>query len=69
MRPKSSMILSLVASLDTILSIVRITKALTRLRGCSGWSAPLVFANAEDRLPRFEAQNINVFFLENSDAL
>ena len=28
-----------------ILSIKQITKALIRLRGCAGWSAPLLFAN------------------------
>ena len=28
-----------------ILSKKRITKALIRLRGCAGWSAPLLFAN------------------------
>ena len=27
------------------LSIKRITKALIRLRGCAGWSAPVLFAN------------------------
>ena len=35
----------LVASLDIILSKKRITKALIRLRGCAGLSAPLLFAN------------------------
>ena len=34
----------LVASLNMILSNKRITKALIRLRGCAGWSAPLLFA-------------------------
>ena len=28
-----------------ILSYKRITKALIRLRGCAGWSAPLLFAD------------------------
>ena len=28
-----------------ILSSKRITKALISLRGCAGWSAPLLFAN------------------------
>ena len=37
--------ISLVASLDMILSNKRITKALISLRGCAGWSAPLLFAN------------------------
>ena len=35
---------SLVASLDILLSNKRITKALIRLRGCAGWSAPVLFA-------------------------
>ena len=39
----------LVASLDIILSNKRITKALIRLGGCAGWSAPLLFTNPEDR--------------------
>ena len=33
------------ASLDMILFKKRITKALISLRGCAGWSAPLLFAN------------------------
>ena len=36
-------------SLNMILSKMRITRALIRLRGCAGWSAPLLFANPEDR--------------------
>ena len=36
--------ISPVASLHMILSIMRITKALIRLRGCAGWSAPVLFA-------------------------
>ena len=36
---------SLVASFDMILSNKRIRKALIRLHGCAGWSAPLLFAN------------------------
>ena len=39
-----------------ILSNTRITKALIRLRGCAGWSAPLLFANSEDRFCRVEAK-------------
>ena len=34
---------SLVACLDMIISNKQITKALIRLRGCAGWSAPLLF--------------------------
>ena len=37
--------ISLVASLDMIVSKKQITKALICLRGCAGWSAPLLFAN------------------------
>ena len=33
----------------------RITKALIRLRGCAGWSAPVLFATPEDRFSRDEA--------------
>ena len=32
------------ASLDILLSNKQITKTLIRLRGCTGWSAPLLFA-------------------------
>ena len=42
-------------SLGIILSKKQITKALTRLRGCAGWSTPLLFANPEDRFSRVEA--------------
>ena len=34
-----------VASLHMILSKKRITKVLIRMRGCAGWSAPVLFAN------------------------
>ena len=34
-----------VASLHMILSKKRIAKALIRLRGCEGWSAPVLFEN------------------------
>ena len=37
--------ISLEASLDIILPRNRITKALISLRGCTGWSAPLLFAS------------------------
>ena len=37
--------ISLEASLGTILSNKRITKALIRLCGCAGWSVPLLFTN------------------------
>ena len=38
-----------------ILFSKRVTKALIRLRGCAGWSVPLLFANTEDRFSRVEA--------------
>ena len=48
----------LVASSDMLLFNKGITKALIRLRGCSGWSAPLLFVNPEDRFssrsPKYE---------------
>ena len=34
----------LVPSIDMIMSNEQITKALIRLCGCTGWSAPLLFA-------------------------
>ena len=37
--------MSRVAGLEMTLSKKRITKALIRLRGCAGWSAPVLFAN------------------------
>ena len=37
--------ISLVASLDMILSKKQIIKALIRLRRCAGWSAPVLFTN------------------------
>ena len=43
------------ASLDIILSEMRITKSLIRLRGCAGWSATLLVANPRDRFSRSEA--------------
>ena len=44
------------ASLDMILSKKRKTMALISLRGCAGWSVPLLVANPEDRFSRVEAQ-------------
>ena len=38
----------------------RISKALISLHGCAGWSAPLLFANHEDRFSCVEA-HIHVF--------
>ena len=39
-----SLEISAIESRDIILSKQRTTKALIRLRGCAGWSAPLLFA-------------------------
>ena len=36
-----------VARLNMVLSKKRVTKALIRLRGCAGWSAPVLFANPQ----------------------
>ena len=44
-RLAKKMNFSLVASLDMILAKKGITKALIRLCGCAGWSAPLLFAH------------------------
>ena len=41
-----------------ILSKKRITEALISLRGCPGWSAPLLLANPEDRFSRVAAHMI-----------
>ena len=43
-----------------ILSKKRITKALIRLRGCAGWSAPVLFATPDYRFSRDEAQKIRL---------
>ena len=37
--------ISLVASLDMIISKKRITKEMIKLHGWAGWSAPVLFAN------------------------
>ena len=47
--------ISLMSSLDMILSNMHIKKALIRLRGCAGWSAPLLFANTKNRVSCTEA--------------
>ena len=52
----------LVVSLDMILSNKRITESLIRLRGCAGWSAPLLFATPEGRGPYNDRSNA-VFLL------
>ena len=39
--------ISLVASFEMILSDKRITEALIRLCGCTGWTAPLLFRNQQ----------------------
>ena len=42
--------ISLIASLDMILSNKRVIKALIRLLGCAGWSAPVLFANPRKQI-------------------
>ena len=49
---------SLVASLDMIYSNKQITKALIRLLGCAGWSAPMLFANLTTDFYHLEAHII-----------
>ena len=53
--------ISPVASLHTgmIHSEKRITKALIRLRGCAGWSAPLLFANPRRQVFARQGPNEN----------
>ena len=50
--------ISAATSLDMILSKKQITWALISLCGCTGWSAPLLFANSEDSYYGVEAQII-----------
>ena len=47
-----------VASVDNILSIKRITKAVTRLHGCAVWSVPLFFAHNNVRFSRIKTHII-----------
>ena len=48
-----------IASRDIKLSRQRKTKALIRLRSCTGWSAPLLFANCINRFSHDVAQDDN----------
>ena len=48
--------ISAIASRGIILSMQWTTKALIRLRGCAGWSAPLLFASGKSRCSHDEAQ-------------
>ena len=50
--------ISLVPSLDMILSKKQITKVLISLRRWAGWSAALLFANPEERFFRIESRLI-----------
>ena len=47
-----------------ILSKKRITKALIRLRGCAGWSAPVLFANSRRQVISRQGQ-YNVRYSRN----
>ena len=51
-----------------ILDKKRTTKALIRLRGCAGWSAPVLFATPEDRFSRDAAHFILYFCIYNTGA-
>ena len=54
-------------SLDMTILKMGITKLLIRLRGCSGWSAPLLFANTEDRFSSIGAhKNVHNFWTTES---
>ena len=48
-----------------VLSKKRITKALIRLRRCAGWSAPVLFANPEDRFSRVAAHIVHTIGPDN----
>ena len=50
--------ISLVTSLNMVLSKTRITKALIRLRGCAGWSAPVLFANSRKQVFSHRGPNV-----------
>ena len=52
----------LTASLDMKLYKKRITKALIRLCGCAGWSAPLLFPNPECKGPNTECWSLGCFW-------
>ena len=49
-RDKLEIEISQISSLDMILSNKPITKARIRLRGCAGWSAPLLFATSRRQI-------------------
>ena len=51
-------------SLDILLSNKQITKALIRLRGCTGWSAPLLFACNMPGFPALRPIIISYMLLE-----
>ena len=58
----------LAAYLDMVLFNKRITKALIRLRGCAGWSAPLLSANPYNigfNAKRAHTQGINTKYPQN----
>ena len=46
------------AKVSIVLSIKGMTKALTRLRGCAGWSAPFSHATKSVTMPICEEQRI-----------
>ena len=54
-----SLEISAIASRGIILSRQRTTKALIRLRGCAGWSAPLLFAYCIRQIFSWRASILN----------
>ena len=60
---------SLAASLDMILSKKRITKMLIRLRGCAGWSTPLLVANLQRQVFSQRGPNMTIVTITGLSAL
>ena len=51
-----------VESFHTVLSKKQITMALIRLRGCAGWSAPVLFANSRRQVSHVNAHTLAICF-------
>ena len=54
--------ISFVASLDMLLSNKLITKALIRLHGCAGWTAPLLFTNPQRQVFSLQVQQTPMLY-------
>ena len=52
-----------------LLSNKRITKALIRLRGCAGWSAPVLFTNLRRQIFSRRGPNNIILIMENRTKL